>query len=68
MIKSLLFGLSQPGAPLFYVFKKIYFIYLFDGEKAQVGRVGGRGRGNSRLSAERGALPRTQSQDPEIMT
>ena len=44
-------------------FKKI-FIYLF--ERAQVGRVAGRGR--SRLSAEQGAQGGTRSQDPEIMT
>jgi len=44
------------------------FIYLFDRERAQVGRVVDRGRRRSRLPAEQGARCGARSQHPGIMT
>ena len=52
------------------VFFVKYFIYLFDRERkrAQAGGVTGRGKGRSRLPAEKEAQNRAGSQDPGIMT
>ena len=51
-----------------YIFFKILFIDLTEIERAQAGRVAGRGRGRSRLPAEQRAQCGTPSQDPGIMT
>ena len=53
---------------LFFDFLKKDFIYLFDREKAQVGRAAGRERGRNRFHAEQGAWWGARSQDPGITT
>ena len=50
-----------------FIFKKKYFIYLFEVTVRESAQVGGRGRGR-RLPAEQGAWQGTPSQDPGIMT
>ena len=47
--------ISNQNKEYYYIFLKILFIYLFDRQESQVGRVAGRGRGRSRLPDEQGA-------------